>query len=131
MLWSSSTILVDELEEKVGQVTNPFFSKKAYDRLKEFAMVWLPGLGTLYFTVASIWDLPYAAQVVGTVTAIDTFLGLVLHISVKAYNNSDAKFDGDIKVTPNDDGTNVVLGLDDIQNSLAEKSEVTLKVIRE
>jgi len=112
-------------------VTNPFFSKKAYDRLKEFAMVWLPGLGTLYFTVASIWDLPYAAQVVGTVTAIDTFLGLVLHISVKAYNNSDAKFDGDIKVTPNDDGTNVVLGLDDIQNSLAEKSEVTLKVIRE
>ena len=123
--------MVDELEEKVGQVTNPFFSKKAYDRLKEFAMVWLPGLGTLYFTVASIWDLPYAAQVVGTVTAIDTFLGLVLHISVKAYNNSDAKFDGDIKVTPNDDGTNVVLGLDDIQNSLAEKSEVTLKVIRE
>ena len=122
---------MDELEEKVGQVTNPFFSKKAYDRLKEFAMVWLPGLGTLYFTVASIWDLPYAAQVVGTVTAIDTFLGLVLHISVKAYNNSDAKFDGDIKVTPNDDGTNVVLGLDDIQNSLAEKSEVTLKVIRE
>lgn len=112
-------------------MNNPFFSQKAYDRLKEFAMVWLPGLGTLYFTVASIWDLPYAAQVVGTVTAIDTFLGVILHISVKTYNKSDEKYDGDIKVIPNEDGTQVVLGLDDLQSSIADKAELTLKVIRE
>lgn len=112
-------------------MTSPFFSSKVYDRLKEFALIWLPGLGTLYFTVASIWNLPNAAEVVGTITAIDTFLGLILHVSIKTYNKSDKKYDGDIKVVPNEDGTQVVLGLDDLQSSIADKSELTLKVIRE
>ena len=110
---------------------NPFFNGKVYDRLKELALIWLPGLGTFYFTVASIWGLPHAAEVVGTITAIDTFLGVILHISVKTYNKSDEKYDGDIKVIPNGDGTQVVLGLDDLQSSIADKKELTLKVIRE
>jgi len=131
MLYSSFTILAGAQEEKVETVTSPFFSSKVYDRLKEFALIWLPGLGTLYFTVASIWNLPNAAEVVGTITAIDTFLGLILHVSIKTYNKSDKKYDGDIKVVPNEDGTHVVLGLDDLQSSIADKSELTLKVIRE
>lgn len=67
-------------------MNSPFFTGKTYDRLKEIALIWLPGLGTLYFTVATIWGLPFAAQIVGTITAVDTFLGLILHISNKAYN---------------------------------------------
>ncbi len=54
---------------------------KVYDVLKWIAMVVLPALGTLYFALAGIWKLPYAEQVVGTVTAVDTFLGVMLGVS--------------------------------------------------
>ena len=60
-------------------------SDEVYDILKEFAQVWLPAIGTLYFAIASIWGLPYAEQIVGTITAVDAFLGAVLHISTKQY----------------------------------------------
>lgn len=60
-------------------------SNKVYDILKEIALVWLPAIGTLYFALAGIWGFPYAEQIVGTITAIDTFLGTVLHISNKLY----------------------------------------------
>ena len=60
-------------------------SNKVYDILKIIALVWLPALGTLYFALAGIWGLPYAEQVVGTITAVDTFLGSVLHISKIRY----------------------------------------------
>ncbi|MBE6941890.1 MAG: hypothetical protein E7455_06400 [Ruminococcaceae bacterium] len=58
---------------------------KVYDVLKWIAMVVLPALGTLYFALAGIWDLPYAEQVVGTVTAVDTFLGVLLGVSSLHY----------------------------------------------
>ena len=61
-------------------------SNKNFDRLKWVAMYLLPAIGTLYFTIASIWHLPYAEQVVGTITALDTFLALVLGISTNTYN---------------------------------------------
>ena len=59
---------------------------KVYDVLKWIAMYLLPALGTLYFALASIWGLPYGEQIVGTITAIDTFLGVILGISTTQYN---------------------------------------------
>ena len=61
-------------------------SNKVYDILKWIAMYLLPALGTLYFALASIWGLPYGEQIVGTITAIDTFLGVILGISLAKYN---------------------------------------------
>ena len=61
-------------------------SNKVYDALKWIAMYLLPALGTLYFALASIWGLPYGEQIVGTITAIDTFLGVILGISTAQYN---------------------------------------------
>ena len=61
-------------------------SNKNFDRLKWVAMYLLPAIGTLYFTIASIWHLPYAEQVVGTITAVDTFLAIILGISTNMYN---------------------------------------------
>lgn len=61
-------------------------SNRVYDILKWIAQLLLPSLGTLYFAIADIWDLPYAEQVVGTIIAIDTFLGVVLGISSVQYN---------------------------------------------
>jgi len=56
-----------------------------YDLLKEIAQIWLPAIATLYFTLASIWGFPYAEQIVGTISAIDVFLGAVLKISTINY----------------------------------------------
>ena len=61
-------------------------NNKVYDVLKWIAMYLLPALGTLYFAIASIWGLPYGEQIVGTITAIDTFLGVILGISTAQYN---------------------------------------------
>jgi TRAP-type uncharacterized transport system fused permease subunit len=54
--------------------------------LKNLTQLVLPALGTLYFTIAGIWNLPYAEQIVGTITAIVTFLGVLLKISSMNYN---------------------------------------------
>lgn len=61
-------------------------SNKTYDVLKWVAQILLPGIGTLYFALAGIWNLPLADQIVGTITAIDAFLGLLLGISTAKYN---------------------------------------------
>ena len=61
-------------------------NNKVYDVLKWIAMYLLPALGTLYFALAGIWGLPYGEQIVGTITAIDTFLGVILGISKVQYN---------------------------------------------
>lgn len=61
-------------------------SNKLYDALKWVAMYFLPALGTLYFALAGIWNFPYGEQVVGSITAIDTFLGVILGISTAQYN---------------------------------------------
>jgi hypothetical protein len=61
-------------------------SNSNYDWLKWVAQIFLPACGTLYFALAQIWGLPYAEQVVGTITAIDAFLGALLGISTHYYN---------------------------------------------
>lgn len=66
-------------------------SNKTYDILKWVAQVFLPGLGTLYFALAATWGLPYSEQVVGTITAADTFLGVVLGISTVTYKKNTKK----------------------------------------
>lgn len=61
-------------------------SNKTYDILKRIAQLVLPAAGTLYAALAGIWGFPYAEQVVGSVLAVDTFLGVVLGISAANYN---------------------------------------------
>lgn len=63
-------------------------SNKVYDILKFIAQIVLPAIGTLYFALSSIWGLPYGEQIVGTITAIDTFLGAILGISSNNYNKN-------------------------------------------
>lgn len=59
---------------------------KTYDILKYIAQIVLPAIGTLYFALAKIWGLPYGTEIVGTITAVDTFLGAILKISTDNYN---------------------------------------------
>ena len=41
--------------------------------------------GDAVFCAGDIWRLPYGEQVVGTITAVDTFLGVILGITTAQY----------------------------------------------
>ena len=64
-------------------------SNKVYDVLKWIAQILLPAIGTLYFALSGIWGFPYAEAIVGTITAIDTFIGVLLGISSSQYKKSE------------------------------------------
>lgn len=66
-------------------------SNKMYNVLKWIAMVALPAVGTLYFALAGIWGFPYGEEIVGTITAVDTCLGVLLGISTAQYNKKKAE----------------------------------------
>lgn len=68
-------------------------SNKVYDILKFIAQILLPALGTLYFALAKIWGFPYATEIVGTISAVDAFLGALLGISTANYNKEQAAQD--------------------------------------
>lgn len=65
-------------------------SNKLYDILKYVAQIILPACATLYFALAGIWNLPYREEIVGTITAVDAFLGVILGISSANYKRNEA-----------------------------------------
>jgi hypothetical protein len=117
--------------ENPNPVPNTTFimSDSVYAKLKFAALVLLPALSTLYFTLGSVWGLPAVTQVIGTIAAIDTFLGVLLGISTKAYNASDARYDGSIAISNTADGGKLYsLELKSEPEALDQKDAVTFRV---
>lgn len=115
---------MNEVEEKT-----PFLSNRTYDFLVYAVQYILPALGTLYFTLAALWGLPNAEQVVGTIVALTAFLAVILAFGRRSYKQSDARFDGELVVdttNPERDlfSYNVTRPLDDLR----DLDEITLKV---
>ena len=63
-------------------------SNKIYDILKWVAMIVLPAIGTLYFALSAIWNFPYGEEIVGTLAAVEVFMGTVLKISNVKYKKT-------------------------------------------
>lgn len=107
------------------------FNEKTYQALKFLAQIGLPAAGALYFGLAQIWGLPKAEEVVGTITVLDLFLGSVLGLTTAAYNRSEAKYDGDIKLSLEPDGKRVFqLDLNDGPQALETADQVVFKVVK-
>jgi len=97
-----------------------------YDFLKALAQLWIPGVATLYFTLAEIWHLPYGAEVVGTLTAIDTFLGVILRISTGKYVPPS---DGHLIIDKSDpDMGKLVFNIETPLDEIPDKDHVRLSV---
>ena len=64
-------------------------SNKTYDVLKWVAQLLLPAMATLYAALSTIWGFPYGEEIVGTISAVDVFLGAVLKISSDQYNKQN------------------------------------------
>ena len=107
----------------------PFLSNKAYDNLNWVVRFGLPGLGALYFSLAQIWGLPAGEQVLGTVTSLALFLGILLGISSRQYQASDERTDGSLIVdTSNPEKDVYRLDLTTQLDDLPGKNEIVLKV---
>lgn len=101
-------------------------NNKLYDKLKFVAQIFLPALGTLYFALAGIWGFPNADEVVGTIVAIDTFLGVILQISSTQYDNNP---DGVIEIDKTDDKLSYSLNLTNSEpEDLQHMDQVRFKV---
>lgn len=101
---------------------------KLYDRLKFLAQILLPALGTLYFALAQIWGLGSGTEVVGTIMAVDLFLGTILGISQVNYNKV-IEPGGTLFVTPDGRKTfDLHEGTFDLPN-LGKKEEIRFKVV--
>jgi hypothetical protein len=76
-----------------------------YNSLKWIALVFLPAAGALYFGLGQLWAFPKIEEVVGSVTVVETFLGLLLRKS--AVDFGTAKTVGDAIVVQNSEGVAV------------------------
>lgn len=105
-------------------------SDKTYDMLKRLVTLVLPAFATLYWSLAAIWpQIPNADQVVATSAAFATFFGVLLSFGSKSYASSEAKYDGQIVVTQDDDGSkSYSLELNGDPYELDAKSSVAFKV---
>lgn len=65
-----------------------------YDVLKWIAQILLPAIATLYFTLATIWNFPYPEEILGTISAVDVFLGVLLGISSAKYFGTKVEQEG-------------------------------------
>lgn len=104
-------------------------TNKVYDTLKFIAQIVLPSLGTLYFALSGIWGFPYGEQIVGTIAAIDAFLGAVLQISSNTYYQDEKNFAGTLLVDPSTETAdfNFRTEMNDI-SELASHKELKVKV---
>lgn len=66
-------------------------STQVYDILTWIAQILLPATATLYAALADVWGLPYVEGVVGTIMALDTFLGLLLGFSTAEFHKKVAQ----------------------------------------
>lgn len=106
------------------------FGDAIYKNLKFLALVVLPAISTLYVTLGALWDLDYVTQVVGTISAVDTFLGIMLGISSKTYNASDMKYDGRmVGIAKEDGGITYSLELDEHPENIANMKSFHFKVV--
>lgn len=103
-------------------------SNKVYDAAKWVALIALPAAGTLYYALALIWGFPEADKVVGSVTAVDAFLGVVLGLAARSYNNSEAKYDGTLHVDETDTSIIHQLELTTPPEELSKKDDVIFKL---
>lgn len=79
-------------------------SNKMYDRVKFVVQILLPAIGTLYFSLGNIWSFPNIEQVIGSISSVNVFLGVLVGISSSVYNGRPNVYNGELQIETGDDG---------------------------
>lgn len=100
-------------------------TNKSYDLLMGLTKYVLPAFGTFYLAIAQIWGAPYGEEILGTVVALETLLGIILGVAKRKYV---PETDGELVVMTDEDGDkglSVSLG-DPV--AVLGKTDIVLKV---
>ncbi len=104
-------------------------SNKTYDVLKFIALILLPAVSTLYFALAEIWGFGGGEEVLATTNALALFIGAIVKLGDKSYNESEAKYDGEINVLTNSKGgLKYDMALKGDPEGIQDLSEVRFKI---
>lgn len=114
---------------KAEDTTTPLFSNRTYTFVLRTAAFVLPLLGALYFGLAGLWDFPNPEKVVGSIAVVNVFFGGLLKFGMISYDNSDAKYDGDLEVSETDSSQVFGVNLSTDPDTLAKQDKVTFKVV--
>lgn len=93
-----------------------------YDTLKWCTLIGLPATATLYSALAAVWSWGFSGEVAMSVTAICTFLGVLLGLSKADYKAKDIDVNGTVRFG----GADAQLSLD---APASPGDKVTLKVL--
>lgn len=115
--------------------------KLSYDVLKPITTTVLPGLSALYIALATLWGFPNAREIVGTITAVNVFLGLLVTLSSHQFQKTVEDipeitpvqiegYDGTFKVGDPQDPSTFTMSLDAGPEELATKDAIVFKVDR-
>lgn len=116
-------------ESQHSKTKTPLLGDKAYSALKSLATIGLPAVGALYFALAQIWGLPEPEKVVGTIASVNTFVGVLLGVSSRSYNNSNVMYDGTITLEDSGNGKMASIQLHhDTEAELTKKNIAVFKV---
>ena len=116
-------------DEAIQPVKTPFLSNKMYDFWKYVAQIFLPSMGALYFALSQIWGLPYGEEIIGTITAVDVFLGALLLLSSNTYNKVvDSESGGTLMVDRSETDPLLYLELDAPIDTLPLQKQIVFRV---
>lgn len=110
--------------EKKALLTN-----RVYDTAKNFVVLYIPAAVTLYIGLALIFGFPFVDEVTKATPLVLAFLGTVLKISDKTYENSGQKYDGAIVADPENEEGLYPLQIKLTAAELQNKDSVQLKVV--
>jgi len=65
-------------------------SNKTYDIGKYVVTIVLPAVATLYIGLGNLWNLPRTTEIVGSITLVNAFLGSLLMVSSKTYQEKQS-----------------------------------------
>lgn len=107
-------------------------NQKIINNTRVAAQYWIPALGTLLFTLGSIWDWSSTGNIVGSLMAFDTFLGVLLGYQTRRSASSAlGHFDGEIVINTADPQKDLyTLDFGENLAGLPDKDTVTLKVVK-
>lgn len=102
------------------------------NKLRLAAQYWTPAIGTLIFTLGTIWGWSWTGNAVGTILAFDTFLGVLLGYQTRrSASGAMGKFDGQIVIDTSNPMKDVhTLDLGENLARLPDMDTVTLKVVK-
>jgi|SRR4026209_503864 len=104
-------------------------SGAVYDKLKLTAQLILPAFAALYFGLSQIWNLPAGAEVSGTISLLNVFVGVIVVWLKSLHNAAGTQYDGFLTWEDHDEGSSLRLTSIDLQ-ALENKGEILMKVSR-